>query len=161
MPRPAMISVRPAPRGAWGGWRPGAGRPTTRGASMFVAHRARPEHDGRAPVLVTLRTLPVAAVFARESLQAELREHVRASERSGFHVRHAGFESDRVLAIVEAPDADALRRGVQGLAIRLARGVNRTLGRTGRVWSERYDTRVLGTELALREAILDVRGRRR
>jgi hypothetical protein len=62
-------------------------------------------------------------------------------------------QRDHVHLIVEADDRDALRRGVQGLAIRAARGVNRALGHRGRVWSDRYHARALETPREVRNAI--------
>jgi len=38
--------------------------------------------------------------------------------------------------LVEAEDERALSRGMQGLAVRIARGVNRALERTGRVFAD-------------------------
>jgi hypothetical protein len=45
--------------------------------------------------------------------------------------------------IVEAETTAALTRSIQGLAIRLARTVNRTLKRTGRVFPDRYRSRLI------------------
>jgi hypothetical protein len=49
-----------------------------------------------------------------------------------------------------------LTRGIQALAIRLARAVNRAQARTGRVFGDRYHTRQLKTPLAVRRAPLYV-----
>ena len=58
--------------------------------------------------------------------------------------------------IVEAQGAAALARGVQGLAIRVARGLNRALDVRGRVWGDRFHSRELGTPRAVRNAIVYV-----
>ena len=57
---------------------------------------------------------------------------------------------------MEADSREALIRGVQGLAIRTARAVNRTLGRAGRVWADRYHSRALGTPREVRNALVYV-----
>jgi len=54
-------------------------------------------------------------------------------------------------------DADAeLRRGVQGLTIRVAKAVNRALGRRGKVWDDRYHARALPTPREVRHALVYV-----
>ena len=58
--------------------------------------------------------------------------------------------------IVEADTRTALCRGIQGLAIRAARAVNRALSRTGRVWDDRYHARVLKSPRETRAAIVYV-----
>jgi hypothetical protein len=55
--------------------------------------------------------------------------------------------------VVEADDAGALGRGMQALGIRLARAVNRALGRRGQVLADRYHLRVLRTPREVRNAL--------
>jgi len=56
---------------------------------------------------------------------------------------------DHVHLIVEAVDVRVLSRGVQGLAIRIAKSVNRTLHRHGRVWGERFNRKGCAGERGL------------
>src|SRR5205823_5695227 len=65
-------------------------------------------------------------------------------------------KTDHVHLIVEAEHGHALSGGVRGLAIRLARAVNRVLGRHGRVWDGRYHARALTTPRAVRHALVYV-----
>jgi len=58
--------------------------------------------------------------------------------------------------IVEADGATAFVRGIRGLTIRIARAVNRTLGRHGRVWADRYHARALTSPRAVRHALVYV-----
>ncbi|MBI4704067.1 MAG: hypothetical protein HY744_23405 [Deltaproteobacteria bacterium] len=53
----------------------------------------------------------------------------------------------------EAADRRALCRGVQGLSVRLARGLNRLLGRRGKVFADRYHARALGSPREVRRAL--------
>ena len=53
----------------------------------------------------------------------------------------------------EADSATKLARGLQGLAVRFARGVNRALGRRGGVLADRYHSRVLRTPREVRWAL--------
>jgi hypothetical protein len=45
--------------------------------------------------------------------------------------------------MVEAANKRSLSRGMQGLSIRIARGLNRLMRRTGKVLSDRYHARIL------------------
>jgi putative transposase len=58
--------------------------------------------------------------------------------------------------IVEAHDAGALARGVQGLAVRLARRTNALLGIRGKFWDARFHSRELAAPRAVRNAIVYV-----
>ena len=55
--------------------------------------------------------------------------------------------------IVEADDSAALSRGMQGLAIRLAKALNRMMGRSGGVFDDHYDARLLRSPTQLVRAI--------
>ena len=65
-------------------------------------------------------------------------------------------QDDHVHLIVEADDTQALRRGLRGLAIRVARAVNRALGRRGAVWGDRYHARALTSPRPVRHALVYV-----
>jgi putative transposase len=65
-------------------------------------------------------------------------------------------QSNHVHLVVEAHDAPTLSRGVQGLAIRLARAVNRVLDARGRVFRERFHARELRTPREVRSALVYV-----
>src|SRR5258707_12554767 len=58
--------------------------------------------------------------------------------------------------LVEAEDKPSLSRGIMGVAIRMARAVNRVLERHGNVWSERYHSRALKTPREVRNGIVYV-----
>jgi REP-associated tyrosine transposase len=65
-------------------------------------------------------------------------------------------QADHVHLVVEADDRVALSHGASGLAIRLARTVNRLLRRRGRVWGDRYHARALATPREVRHALVYV-----
>jgi REP element-mobilizing transposase RayT len=76
--------------------------------------------------------------------------------RTGLRVVHFSVQSDHLHLIVEAPDRDALCRGAKGLAVRLSHAINRTLGRTGRVWGDRYHVAELDSPRQVRHALVYV-----
>jgi putative transposase len=59
----------------------------------------------------------------------------------------------RIHLILEAEDQKALSRGMRGLTIRLARAINRVLGRRGKVFADHYYARELRTPAEVRRAI--------
>jgi REP element-mobilizing transposase RayT len=93
-------------------------------------------------------------VLVRQALAAGKR-------RFGFSLVHFSVQRDHLHLIAEASDGRALSRGVQGLAIRIARAVNRQLARKGRLFADRYHARALKTprevRFALRYVLLNVR----
>ena len=84
-----------------------------------------------------------------------------ARARFGFRLVHFSVQRDHLHLLAEASDRRALSRGLQGLAIRVAKSVNRRLGRHGSVFADRYHARALKTpreaRLALRYVLLNAR----
>ena len=76
--------------------------------------------------------------------------------RDVFRVVHFSVQDNHVHMIVEARDGRALSRGVQGLAIRLARRVNKLLGIAGGFWGARFHSRELTRPRSVRNAIVYV-----
>jgi hypothetical protein len=58
--------------------------------------------------------------------------------------------------VLESDTTTMLARGVQGLAIRVAKAVNRILKRKGRVFGDRYHSRLLKTPREVRNALVYV-----
>src|SRR2546425_2294179 len=145
----------PAPL-TWGGRRAGAGRKPTPGRRPGVAHGARPPHSAAHPVHVTLRTAYAVRCLRAARVFSFVRRALAASSHGDFRVLHFSVRDDHLHLIVEAEDARALGRGLRGLAIRVARAVNRALGRHGAVWGDRYHARALTTPRAVRHALVYV-----
>jgi hypothetical protein len=73
-----------------------------------------------------------------------------------FRVLHFSVQADHLHLLVEADEPTGFERGVRGLAIRVAKAVNRALGRHGRVWGDRYHARLLRTPREVRNALVYV-----
>lgn len=131
-------------KNSWGGRRPGAGR-KPKGAVAGVSHAARPGHKRDHPILVTLRVGADIRSLRRAAVRAALRDAVAQLKRPGFRVIHSAIEAKRLLFVVEADSRIALTTGCQGLSVRVARALNRTLDREGRFFSDRYEARPLST----------------
>jgi REP element-mobilizing transposase RayT len=130
-----------------------------------VAHRTRPFHEHREPVHVTLR-VKRGVHLRQKAVAGEIGQAIRkasndpgaaaVARRRTFRVVHFSIQPDHLHLIVEASSKRALARGMQGLASRLARRVNRRLRRRGALFSERYHGRALATPLEVRRAIVYV-----
>lgn len=145
----------------WGGVRAGAGR-RPKGPSSGVSHLRRPAHSRHHPVHVTLKIVRgVPSLRGRALFKGVRAALALARERFGFRLVHFSVQHDHVHLLAEAADRRALSRGVQGLAIRVARTVNRRIDRKGRVFADRYHARALRTPracaLALRYVLLNAR----
>lgn len=85
-----------------------------------------------------------------------VRAALARASTTAFRVLHFSVQADHVHLIVEADEPRALVRGLQGLAIRVAKRVNALLGRRGSVWSDRVHTRALTSPPAVRHALVYV-----
>lgn len=154
--------LRLASRGTGrGGWRAGAGR-KPKPAHERRGHVSRPTIAARHPVHVTLRVRAgVPSLRQGRVVRALRRCFVAGKDRFGFRLVHFSVQRNHLHLLVEAPDSLSLSRGMQGLSIRIARRVNRTVGRSGRVFAERYHAHVLATPTETRRALVYVLGNAR
>ena len=133
-----------------GGPRPGAGRP--RGDR--VSHAARPQFDKALPLLVTLRVAGhVWNLRSSRSYRLIRRAFLASRGRFGLRLIEFVVLGNHLHLIVEADSSEALSQGMQGLAIRIAKALNRMMGRRGRVFADHYHARLLETPAELVNAI--------
>jgi len=129
----------------WGGKRKGAGR-RPNAAKADVSHLRRAGFAARHPVHVTMRLLSGVGFLRAFSRARAIEDALRAvKERFGLRVVHYSIQGNHLHLIVECDEPTALSRAIQGLAVRLARALNRLAGRTGKVFSDRFHAHVLKT----------------
>ncbi|HEY6908464.1 MAG TPA: transposase, partial [Myxococcales bacterium] len=114
----------------------------------------RPDFAARHPVHVTMR-LQAGVGYLREysrarAVESALRE---ARERFGVRIIHDSIQGNHLHLIVEAEDQAALSRGMQGLAIRLARRLNALAHRHGGVFADRYHSHPLKSPRETKRAV--------
>jgi len=127
-----------------GGKRKGAGRKPKNGVQAGVSHAARPQFKARHPVHVTMRLLPGVGYLRGYSRRRAIEDGLRETKmRFGMRVVHYSIQGTHLHLIVECDDPSAFSRAVQGLAIRLARALNRIAGRVGRVFADRFHAHVM------------------
>ena len=153
-PREHQIAL-PLPA-TWGGRRAGAGRPPIPGRRRPMPHRSRPVHRAAHPVHVTLRTCAGLRSLRTRGVFPAVRAAIAVGSRAAFRIVHFSVQSDHVHLVCEAADAAALSRGTNGLSVRIARAVNRALGRSGRVFGDRYHARDLGSPREVRHGLVYV-----
>ena len=147
-PRQLELCIR-----SWGGRRPGAGRPPHPGRRA-VPHRRRIAHAARCPAHVTLRAARGLPSLRGARVFTAVRVALVASSGPAFRLLEWSVQADHVHLLVEADGPTAFVRGCQGLAIRVAKAVNRVCGRAGAVWGDRYHARELTTPRALRHCLV-------
>ncbi|HZS36875.1 MAG TPA: hypothetical protein VFF06_08615 [Polyangia bacterium] len=81
------------------------------------------------------------------------RAFAAARERLGARLCHFSVQGDRVHFLVEAEGARALGRAMKGLGVRMARALNRAMGKKGAVYAERYSATILRTPAEVARAL--------
>ena len=119
----------------------------------MAAHAARGALGRRYPVHVTLRFLQHVWNLRARRCAAVIERALRAARRDAFQVVHHSVKGNHVHLLVEAGDAAAPAAGMKGLGVRIARGLNRVMGRRGAVFSDRYHARPLRTPAEVRRAL--------
>jgi REP element-mobilizing transposase RayT len=138
-----------------GGRRPGAGRP--RGA--HVSHGLRPRFSRVTPVHVTLRMRDhVWNLRSGRSFRRIRAAFAKARGRFGARLVEFSVQGNHLHLIVEADGNEALSRALQGLCIRIAKALNRMMGRRGPVFGDHYHARLLRSPTELVRAIAYVLG---
>ncbi len=122
-----------------------------------VPHRPRAEFRQRFPLHVTLRLRAGLPSLRRVAPYRVLcRSLGRGCEKVGFRVVEYSVQTNHVHLVVEGADRSCIARGMQGLCVRIARGLNRLWGRRGSVFADRYHDVVLRTPRQVRHALLYV-----
>ena len=114
----------------WGGRRKGAGAKRKPGSG--VSHLEREDPKGR-PVHVTVKLRRGLPRLRNKKAYRLLRDaFVKGCDRFGFRLCQYSVQNNHLHLIVEGEDRVAISRGMQGLLIRIAKGLNRIWGRRGR-----------------------------
>jgi len=99
-----------------GGKRRGAGR-KPKGKRPGASHAARPKHNPRHPVHVTMRVVGSAAGLRCRDMYFAVREAtIVTARREDFRINHISIQRDHLHLIVEAETKDALSQGIRGFS---------------------------------------------
>ena len=123
----------------------------------LVEHRTRDTFRAGCPVHVTLRLAAgLPSLRKRATYTVLLVALGGGSERFGMRLVHWSVLGDHLHLLIEACDRRALSRGMQGLAVRLAKALNRWWRRAGRVFADRYHSHALRSPSEGRRALFYV-----
>ena len=119
-----------------------------------MPHLTRAPVTRRNGVHATLR-LVAGLPSLRRPQSLQLVENVFAAERrrKGFRLVHYAVRGNHLHLVCEADESRALSRGIQRLASRVARGINRLWRREGRVFADRFHSRVIRTPREARRVL--------
>jgi putative transposase len=105
---------------------------------------------------VTLRARPDVPSLRTRSTFVAVRTALAAASKSDFRLVQFSVQVDHLHLMVEGTDTRTLALGIRGLIIRVARAINRALGREGSVWNDRYHARALTTPREVRHGLVYV-----
>ncbi|MDG2306275.1 MAG: hypothetical protein P8R42_16810 [Candidatus Binatia bacterium] len=136
-----------------GGKRLNAGR-KPKGGRSGVAHRAREVFKPGQPHIVTMRVEQSVWNLRRPRAYRVLRNAIERANGTGRRgVTEYSVMGNHLHLIAEAQDESAFSRGMQGLSIRIAKALNKLMGRKGKVFTDRFHSRVLRTGREIRSAL--------
>ena len=118
-----------------------------------VPHSARPELRGVCHVVLRVRRgLPW--LRTPRTYRVLERAFRAGKEKHGFALVQFSVQGDHLHLLIEAQSKHALARGMQGLMIRIAKGLNRYWRRRrGSVFAERYFARAVQTAKEIKRAL--------
>ncbi|MCC6997765.1 MAG: transposase [Deltaproteobacteria bacterium] len=95
----------------------------------------------------------VGYLRSERALRAVYRSLSRGCERFETRTVYFSVQGDHVHLLIEAPDRSALTRAIKGLSVRIARALNKVIGRRGAAFADRYHARALGSPREVRHAL--------
>jgi len=119
-----------------------------------VVHRRRSDVKKGLPIHVTARFVRAVGYLRTQKVYRVIRCALAAAcQRQGFRICHFSLQRNHLHLIAEADSPAQLHRGMTGLLVRIARGLNRLRGRTGQVFPDRYHHAVKRTPTDVRNAL--------
>jgi putative transposase len=135
-----------------GGARKGAGRKPN-GEVAGVSHLARPSVPRDSLVHVVLKFHDDVASLRSKKMFAILTHSLESgADLHGSRIVQYSIGRSELHLLVEASSNKSLSKTMQGFSIRVARGVNRSMVKKGRVFADRFHSKVLATPAEVREA---------
>lgn len=154
--RHSLRSTARMSKNKWGGRRENAGRP--RGERPRVRHRPRRRFREPTVLMVTFRVEKACWILRSEVGFAVMKMVIaKACERFETHIVHFAVLGNHLHLIVESTSRKMLSRAMKGLGVRVAKNINKVVGRKGRVISHRHHTTIVRTVEAAHRVIRYVR----
>jgi hypothetical protein len=80
------------------------------------------------------------------------RAFIACCDKQAFRIIQFSIQPNHIHLICEADGNDELARGIQSWSVRVARGLNRKLGRRGSVFADRYHVEIITMPRQMRNA---------
>jgi putative transposase len=136
-----------------GGWRSRAGRPRGR-SGEYIPHVKRARVTKNTPVHVTLKCVEgLPSLRQVKYRRVILRVFAEEGARKGFRLVHYAIRRDHMHLVCEADATLALSRGIQRVASRVARLLNKELKRKGRFFADRFHGRAIRSPKDMRNVL--------
>ena len=120
----------------------------------MVAHRRRRPIRRRTVVHVTVSVVREVGRLRRRRMAPLLRAAlVRGAVKEEFRICQFSIQGTHIHLVTEAHTNEALARGMQGFQTSAARRINRALGRSGRVFEDRFHDVQLTSPRQVRAAL--------
>jgi hypothetical protein len=120
----------------------------------LAAHVARPAHDARHPVHVTMRRVRLGPSFRAELVRRVIEAELYAVKKRKVRVVHYSIQDNHLHLMVEGTDRGDLGRQMKLLFSRIAMTVNRVARRAGKLFVERHHRHELATPTEVRRALV-------
>ena len=148
----AQLDFDLVPR-TWGGKRANAGRKKS-GTRREPEHRSRPDYIARYPRHVVLRVRKEVGRLRKRKVYEGARFALKTiAARIAFRVVHMSIQHNHLHLLVEASSSETFESGMRGLTISLAKRINKSLERTGKVFEFRYHATPLTSPRQTRNAL--------
>lgn len=134
------------------------GRPP-KGDEPMVSHAVRPwpaqkSQPKPCPLHVSYTVLgDVPSLRTGRALRVLMECFRKGRDRFGFRLIHYSIQGNHMHVIVEGDERESVSRGMQGLAVRMAKRLNKLWGRKGKVFADRYWGRILEGPRQVRNAL--------
>ena len=160
--KPARPTKRRRKSNNHGGARPGAGRPP-KGEFSGHPHKGREAFRSKHPLHIVMRVLPAAGNLRRPAIHEAVRNALTTiGKHEDCRVVHLSIQRNHLHLLVEADDRESLARGIRAFQISLAKRINRAISspskarRRGQIFTDRYESFVLDSPRAMRDALVYV-----
>jgi putative transposase len=134
-----------------GGARKNAGRKRVDPDSVIHYARAKFSRPMAVHVVLTMAKA-VYNLRSRRSFTVIARSLFKSSGRFGSSVIEFAVQGDHIHLLLQTASSQMLTKAVQGLEVRIARGLNRMMKRSGKVFADRYFVVILKTPSQVRNA---------
>jgi len=128
-----------------GGKREGAGRPKKKKTKMCPQVHLKREAVGKYPVHITLRLVDGLPSLRSKKMYRLFKMALLKGQCFGLNICHFSLLKNHFHLICEADDESGISKGMQSIAISLAKKINFECRRKGKVFFDRYHIHILKT----------------